>query len=253
MSKIDSSTIQILHIEGRRSFRVIWLCEELDVPYVLRFIQGDVSGSLQAIRDAYPTMPLAPTVKIGERYIVESGAILDVLVARDPARRLIPPVESDDFLLHTQWMHFAEGTLASKMQLWRFTAMTSNTDIGKLPAGYRPAGGGAAISSEGISAWLGFLVGPKGCFDAMEEHLAAHPYFGGATFTAADIMIHFLVRGARLLSGINLADFPNIQRWRDIVETRRAFSRAEAAATPGGANEHGLPLGMPLPFKLETI
>lgn len=242
--------IDILHIEGRRSFRVIWLCEELDLHYHLQFIAGDVQGSLQAIRDIYPTMPLAPTIRIDGRYIVESGAMLDVLTARDAEKRLVPPSESDDFLLHTQWMHFAEGTLASKLQLWRFIALARNTDVGDLPSGYRPGIGSAAIGSDGIDAWLGFLVGPLGCFDAMEEHLAEHPYFGGATFTTADIMIHFLVRGAALLGGIEVSAFPHIQRWRETVEARPAYRRAEAAATPGGADEHGMPLGTPLPFKV---
>lgn len=247
-----NDTIEILHIEGRRSFRIIWYCEELNIPYNLKFIEGNVPSSLQAIRDTYPAMPLAPTVKIGGRYIVESGAIIDVLIARDPQRRLVPPVESDDFLLHTQWMHFAEGTFGSRAQMWRFVSIAMDVDISALPAGYRPNQPNGAIATSGIESWLALLVGPQGIFDTLEAHLAEFPYFGGSQFTAADIMMHYLIRGSKLLSGIDLNSFANIRQWKGKVEARPAFARTEAAATPSGSDEHGLPLGTPLPFSVTS-
>src|SRR3984957_11594744 len=72
--------LTIYHIEGRRSERVVWLCEELGLPYKLEFKRGDVAGSMQTIREVSPLMPVAPTVKYNGKVLVESGAILEYLL-----------------------------------------------------------------------------------------------------------------------------------------------------------------------------
>ena len=129
--------IEIFHIEGRRSVRVVWLCEELDFPYVLTFKQGDIFGSMLTIRQNYPIMPIVPVVRIGDDFIVESGAILEILLDRYGNGQLKPSVESRDYLLHTQWMHFAEGTAATRISMWRFIATAIGQDMDAMPPGYR--------------------------------------------------------------------------------------------------------------------
>jgi Glutathione S-transferase, C-terminal domain len=87
------------------------------------------------------------------------------------------------------------------------------------------------------------LVGSLGVFDYVEDYLSKNPYFGGAEFTAADIMMHYAVRGAKLLVWIDAADYPHIAEWKRKVESRPAFERAAEAALPGGSDEFGLPAG----------
>ena len=70
-------------------------------------------------------MPMAPTICLGGEFMVESGTILDVLVARYGRGRLIPPVRASDYLKHTQWMHFAEATAMSRMATDRFVALAN--------------------------------------------------------------------------------------------------------------------------------
>jgi len=230
--------VTIYHIEGRRSFRVIWLCEELGISYDLVFKPGDVLGSMVQLRKEYPLMPLAPTIRLRGEFMVESGAILDVLVARYGKGQLVPPVESSDYLKHAQWMHFAEATAMCRMATDRFLALATGVEVTAVPIGYRL---GEPIDKPA-------LVGSRGIFDYLEDYLSRNRYFGGAEFTAADIMMHYAVRGARLLVWIDLADYPKVAQWKLTVEARPAFARATGAALPGGADEFGLPLGQPLPF-----
>ena len=237
-AKPQSDRITIYHIEGRRSFRVVWLCEELAIPYDLVFKPGDVLGSMVQLRRDYPLMPMAPTIVMRVEFMVESGAILDVLLARYGKGRLVPPVESSDYPKHAQWMHFAEATAMCRMATDRFVALAIGVEVNALPVGYRL---GEPIDKPA-------LVGTRGIFDYIEDYLSRSPYFGGAEFTAADIMMHYAVRGAKLLVWIDAADYPNVAQWKRRVEARSAFERATKAALPGGADEFGLPVGLPLPF-----
>src|ERR1700693_1736739 len=83
--------LTIYHLEGRRSERIVWLCEELGVPYKLEYKRGDLAGSMKTIHDVSPLMPVAPTVRIGDQVMVESGAIIELILARQGPSRL-PPV-----------------------------------------------------------------------------------------------------------------------------------------------------------------
>src|SRR5277367_4820859 len=74
--------LTIYHIEGRRSERIVWLCEELGIPYKLEYKRGDIAASMKTIHDVSPLMPVAPTVRIGNQVMVESGAIIELILAR---------------------------------------------------------------------------------------------------------------------------------------------------------------------------
>jgi glutathione S-transferase len=229
----------IYHIEGRRSFRVIWLCEELGIPYQLQFKRGDLLGSMMALRTAYPLMPIVPVIEDRGGYMMESGAILEVLTARYGKGRLAPEVESPDYPGHVQWMHFAEGTLMARLTGERFVSMAMQVPVTALPKGYRHG-------IEPLNAVM--MVGPSQIFSYVDDYLSHHAYFGGARFSAADIMMHFSLRVAKLLVAIDTGSYPNIARWQREVQGRPAYSRTVAAALPDGMNEYMLPEGQPLPF-----
>lgn len=231
-----SPKIVIYHIEGRRSSRVVWLCEELELPYELVFKRGDIMGSMATIREVYPDMPMAPVVSIDGTFMVESGAILEVLTARYGNGALVPPVNSIDFLYHAQWMHFAEGTAMARLGMDFFTAMNKGVAVDELPVGYR--------SGDDIAAFA--MVGSVGVFDFADRYLEDHAFFGGAEFTTADIMMQWFVPLARLMVAIDVDSYSHIRRWRKVVESRPAFKRATQACTPSGVNEFGMPADQPL-------
>ena len=89
--------IVIYHAEGRRSERVVWLCEELGLPYELKFRRGDVAGSFDDILAVNPGMRVAPTVFYNGELLVESGAILEFILDRNGGGRLVPTVTSPDY------------------------------------------------------------------------------------------------------------------------------------------------------------
>lgn len=213
-SKSADPALTIYHIEGRRSERVVWLCEELGLPYKLEYKQGDIAGSMQTIRQVSPLMPVAPTVRYNDQVLVESGAVLELLLARHGKGKLIPAVDSPDYPYYLQWMHFAEGSFASR-----------------AIADYRVALiKGKPKHEDGRPR----LVDSEAVLRFAEDFLSRNPYFGGKEFSAADIMMLFPVNFAGGLNIVKLDEFPNILAWRKKVEERPAYKRMVETARPKG-------------------
>src|ERR1700722_15699338 len=105
--------LTIYHIEGRRSERIVWLCEELGLRYKLESKPGDIAASMKTIQDVAPLVPVAPAVRSGDQVMVESGAIIELILARAGNGRLAPAVNSPDYPYCLQWMHFAEGSFGA--------------------------------------------------------------------------------------------------------------------------------------------
>lgn len=209
-----SAPLTIYHIEGRRSERIVWLCEELGLPYTLEFKRGDIVGSMQTIRSVSPLMPVAPTVRYGDQVMVESGAIIELLLARDGGGRLRPAVDSPDYPYYLQWMHFAEGSFASRaIADYRVTMIQGR----QQPAPNRPR----LVDSEAVVKFA-------------DDFLGKHPYFGGKEFSAADIMMLFPVNFAAGLNIVDIEQFPNVVAWRKKVEERPAYQRMLKVARPDG-------------------
>jgi glutathione S-transferase len=202
--------ITVFHLEGRRSERIVWLMEELGLPYKLEFKRGDLAGSMASIRAINPGMPVAPTVKIGDQVTVESGAIIETIINRYAPGRLTPALASPDYPEHLKWMHYAEGSLASRViadyRVWQIKPPTVRS---------------ALVDSEGVVQYA-------------EDFLGKHPWFGGAEFFAADIMMVFPLNFATALNIVDVKQFPNIAAWRRKIDARPAYQRMLAKARPDG-------------------
>ncbi len=208
----ETPKIVIYHAEGRRSERVVWLCEELGLPYELKYRRGDVTGSFEDIFAVNPGMRVAPTVFYNDELLVESGAILQLILDRNGHGRLVPPVNSPDYGTHLKFMHFAEGTLASDVIAdYRTARATDNL----APRGPKETDGQRAMRYA-------------------DDHLAKHSWFGGSQFTAADIMMVFPISYAIRMNVADPAKYPHIAEWQTRVEDRPAFKRMLAAARPDG-------------------
>jgi len=200
----------IYHLEGRRSERLVWLMEELGLPYELKFKRGDLMGSMAMIRELSPIVPMAPTVKYGDQVLVESGAIIEMILNRHAPGRLQPALNSPDYPHHLMWMHYAEGSLAARLfsdyRAWRTQPPTSRSPM---------------VDSEAVVQFA-------------EDHLAREPWFGGASFSAADIMMLFPLNVATTLNIVDAAGFPKVAAWKAKVEARPAYLRMLAKARPDG-------------------
>lgn len=202
--------ITIYHLENRRSERIVWLMEELNLPYTLVFKRGDLAGSMGEIRKVNPGMPVAPTVTIGSEVMTESGAIIETILNRYAPGKLTPPLASADYGQHMIWMHHAEGSLAGRViadyRVWMIKPPTARSPLVDSEAEYQFA----------------------------EDYLAKHPWFGGAEFTAADIMMVFPLNFGMALNVVDKTRYPNINAWKAKIEQRPAYQRMLAKARPDG-------------------
>lgn len=200
----------IYHLEGRRSERLVWLMEELGLPYNLQFSRGDLASSMAAIRAINPDMPVAPTVTYGDQVLVESGAIIEMMLARHGGGKLVPPLDSPDFATHLMWIHYSEGSLASRAiadyRVWQIQPPTARSPL---------------VDSEAVVQFA-------------ENFLNNKPWFGGDEFSAADIMMLFPLNFAMQLNIVNKAQFPNINAWMTRIEARPAYQAMLAKARPDG-------------------
>ena len=206
--------VTIHHVEGRRSQRIIWFCEEAGIPYEVVYKRGDVLGSLNAIKLVNPDMPVAPTVIFRGEMLVESGGIMEYLMTRfRSAARLAPRAGSSDFAKYKMWMHFAEGSAMPHL----------STDLAKL------ARNGGTLQPNIIGPIK--LVGSLDVIQFLEKFITAKPYFGGATFSAADIMYDIVMT---LIENLQVAPsaYPNLLKWHERVKARPAYQRAMQAGNP---------------------
>ena len=188
-----ASDVTIYHLEGRRSERIIWLMEELGLPYELKYVRGDLRASMALVHALGHGMPMVPTVVMDDDIIVESGAIIDTILARKAPGKLVPPVDSKAYPHHVKWMHYAEGSLAARLfsdyRVWRIKPPTKRSPL---------------VDSENVVQYS-------------EDYLKDNPWFGGPEFSAADIMMEWPLNVA---FGLNLVDekqFPNIKAWQKKV------------------------------------
>src|SRR5512144_2178500 len=234
----QTERIIIRHIEGRCSERVAWLLEELGLPYELDFIEGDIVGSLLAL-EKHHEMRMTPIVHIGDVVMVESGAILEYLLAKYGKNSGLRPAEdAPEFPAYLEFLHFAEGTAMQKITADGLTRALerSRRKLGdyKEP----PKMPGLAGSRTGSQRVLHYA----------ENTLARRPYFAGDQFTAADIMMHFPLKlGGPIASGadFNVKDilngrndyyvsFANVEAFTQRVQARPAFQRATKSTMPKG-------------------
>jgi glutathione S-transferase len=217
----------IHHIEGRRSERIAWLCEELGLPYELRFVPGDLMASLAGLEQAH-VMRMAPVFDDGPVRLVESAAILEYILLRYGEGRLRPANDAPEMADYLQWLHFAEGS-------GMFRGMMERLLI--------------ELAGENPPPMLAFIYlgGSRKVLTFAERALAKHPYFAGDAFTAADIMMHFPLRLAplamRRVTAVTplfhddrqgLEEFPHVNAFLDRMAARPAFQRAMKATMPSG-------------------
>ena len=139
---------------------------------------------------------------------------MELLLAREGKGRLRPAVESPDFPYYLQWMHFAEGSFASRaIADYRVTMIQGR----QQPAAGRPR----LVDSEAVVKFA-------------DDFLSKNAYFGGKEFSAADIIMLFPVNFAANLNIVDIEQFPNVVAWRKKVEDRPAYKRMLKVARPDG-------------------
>lgn len=206
--------LTIYHAEGRRSERIVWFCEEIGLPYELKFKAGDLRASGAMAKAVNPLMAMFPTVVYDDQVMVESAAILQLLQERYANGQLAPDKDSEDYLKYLQWLHFAEGSAAPRF-ITEFLLVRAGGDnpppIVKSQLG----------RSDQVLIYL-------------EDYLSRHPYFGGEDFSIADIMMLFNINFMSMVARHDMTPYPKIMDWKDTVEDRPAFKTMREVSLPNG-------------------
>ena len=194
--------IVVHHLNESRSQRILWLLEELAVPYEIRHYARDAKTRLAppSLQAVHP-LGKSPVLEDDGMTLIESGAIVDYLLRRHGGGSLRPATETADFEAYQQWLHYAEGSAMLPLLLKMYTAR-----LGEASAPLQPR-----IDSE-LANHLGFV----------DRALAGRDWLVGDALSGADVQMSFVGEAARGLR----ASYPNMDAWVKRFQQRPAYRRA---------------------------
>ncbi len=223
--------ITVHHLETSRSQRVLWLLEELGVPYEIKRYQRDPKTRLApaALKAVHP-LGKSPVITDGDETVAESGAILEYLVERYGAQaqgelaHLQPTPGTAQQRESRFWMHYAEGSFMNWMVM-KLVFVTIPTQ--PMPFFVRP------IARQLCAQVQAKLIDPniETAMAFMEANLGSHLWFAGEQLSMADFQMSFAVEAA-LARGGEVARFPHLAAYRARMQARPAYQRALAKGGP---------------------
>jgi glutathione S-transferase len=209
--------LTVHHLNNSRSQRVLWLLEELDVPYeIVRYQRLPDMRAPPELREIHP-LGKSPIVIDNGNTIAESGAIVEYLIETYGQGRLIPQPNTPARMRYSYWLHYAEGSAMPPLLLkLLFTVMPK-----RAPALLRPIV--RKVSTQVLTA----LVNPqlKQHMAFWEAELSKSPWFAGDEFTAADIQMSFPLEAAAARAGLEQGH-PKAMAFLDRIHARPAYQRA---------------------------
>ena len=202
--------ITVHHLNNSRSQRVLWLLEELALPYEIKAYSRDAVTNLAPpeLKAVHP-LGKSPVVTDDGRIIIESGAITDYIIRRHGGGRLAPTPGSDAHEAYLQWLHFAEGSAMTPFLLALYTSR-----LGDAAAPLQPR-----IQSE-IGAHVAYF----------SQRLDSNDWLVENTLSGADIMMSFI---AEIATAQGLGEhFPNVAAYAARLQARPAWQVAKAKTEP---------------------
>lgn len=207
--------LTIHHLHLSQSERILWLAEELSLPYTLKTHPRSPLLAPESLRSLHWT-GTAPVIQDGDVTLSESGAIVEYILAKYGDGRLVKKAEEEGYAEYLFWLHHANaGLQASVMGIM--------------------SGRAAAKKSGGEGGLAGSLMEKRfeNTLKAMDRRLGECDYLGGNEVTAADIMSVFSLTTMRLFVPFSLAEYPNIVAYLGRVGKREAYRRAMEKGDPG--------------------
>jgi len=215
----NTAMIVVHHLNNSRSQRVLWLLEELGVAYEVKRYERDAKTMLAppALLAVHP-LGKSPVIVDGTVTVAESGAIVEYLIDHYGAGRLIPPAGTPQRLRYTYWLHYAEGSAMPPLLLKLVFDRVANS-----PAPWPISAVARRIAKTVQTAFIGPQLTRH--LDYMESELAAHTWFAGQEFTAADVQMSFPLEAAASRAGLN-ASRSHLMGFLDRIHARDAYKRA---------------------------
>ena len=196
--------IVVHHLNDSRSQRILWLLEELGLPYEIKSYQRDAQTRLAPpeLKKVH-ALGKSPVITDGNRTIIESGAIIDYVIRQHGGGRLQPALETPAYEEYQQWMHYAEGSAMLPLMLNLYAAR-----LGDAAAPLRPR-----IDSE-IANHLAYI----------DSSLKGRQFLVGDSLTGADIQMSFVGEVAGAFG--KRAQYPNLDAWTKRLHERPACKKA---------------------------
>jgi glutathione S-transferase len=215
------------HLNNSRSQRVLWLLEELELPYEIKRYKRDPQTMLAptSLREVHP-LGKSPVITDGKLTLAESGAIIEYLIERYGNGRLVPALGTLEHLRYTYWLHYAEGSAMPPLLL---KLIFDQIEKNPMPFFVRPIA--RSIVSRVKSSFIEPQIAQH--LDYMEAELGKSTWFTGNEFTAADIQMSFPLEAAVARGGLN-ASRPKLMAFLNRIHTRPAYQQA---LERGGAYE----------------
>jgi glutathione S-transferase len=207
------------HLNNSRSQRVLWLLEELGVPYEVKRYERDAKTMLAppSLMAIHP-LGKSPVIVDDDVTVAESGAIIEYLVGKYGDGRLLPPAGTAQRLRYIYWLHHAEGSAMTPLLLKLvFDRVATN------PAPWPVSAIARRIAATVTNAFIAPNL--KRHFDYIEAELNSHTWFAGEEFTAADIQMSFPLEIAVPRAGLS-ASRPKSIAFLERIRARDAYKRA---------------------------
>ena len=212
--------IRVHHLNNSRSQRILWLLEELGLPYEVVRYQRDAKTMLAPaeLRAVHP-LGKSPVITDDDITVAESGAIIEYLVERYGQGRLRPVVGTAERLRFTYWLHFAEGSAMPPLLLKLVFSFLPKSPA--LPALLRPL-----VRKVAEGAQKSF-IDPQILqqLNYFEAELSRHEWFAGDDFSAADIQMSFPLEAAAARGGLD-KKWPKVSAFLQKIHDRPAYQRA---------------------------
>jgi glutathione S-transferase len=221
--------LTVHHLNNSRSQRILWLLEELQLDYDIKFYERDAETQLapQELQEVHP-LGKSPVVTDDKLVLAESGAIIDYLGRTYGQQDWVPRRNSARYQAYQYWLHYAEGSLMSPLLL---KIVFDKVKSSKMPFFVKPIAHG--IANKVMSSFVTPNI--KRHFQYVENHLSDKPYFTGDRITGADIQMSFPLEASVARGSITEDSHPHIYRYVRTFQQRPAY---QAALKKGGTYDY---------------
>lgn len=211
--------IVVHHLENSRSQRVLWLLEELGLPYEVKRHERDKKTNLapKELLKVHPTGK-SPLIADDGAVIAETGAIVEHIIEERGQGRLQPARGTPEWRRYRYWMHAAEGSFMPPLVL---ALMLGRMETAPMPFFARPIA--KRLTGAVRQGYLDHTI--AALFGYLDAELEKSPFLAGNDLTGADIMMSFPAE-AMLQRGADALKTPRIRAYVDRLHARPAFKRA---------------------------
>ena len=203
--------LTIHHLGVSQSDRIVWLVEELQLPYRLQWYDRGADGLAPPEYLALHPAATAPVIEDGGRVLAESAVIVEYISHTYGGGRLSVTPGQPNYFDYLYWMHFNNNV--------------QGLFFAKLGLGGKTDGDAARVA--------GFVRRREdGYYRYLDRRLGESAYLAGPDFTCADIMVAFNLTSLSLFGGRTIADLPHVLAYVERITKRPAHMKAMEIAGP---------------------